>query len=210
MPGKLSYALTFLFCATSVTTIWGQTITNRVVLARMAKDIQDRKTAEFARALDLAKQKGWFVRKNTAKGGVIALVGIDELGNPKYVSTFNNTIAAATTRANQLWPGGSSGLNLSGSSAAVKGKLAIWDGGHALTTHVELVGRIIVKDNSALSDHATHTSGTLIATGINPIAKGMAFGAQELISYDFDNDESTMPVEAPNLVVSNHSYGFVR
>jgi len=209
MPGKLSYVLTFLLCAISVTTSLGQTTTNKVVLAKMAKDIKDRKTTEFARALDLAKQKGWFIRKITAKGGVIALVGVDELGNPKYVSTFNNIIAAATTRANQLWPGGSSGLNLSGSSDAVLGKLAIWDGGHALTTHVELTGRINVRDNSPLSDHATHTSGTLIAKGINPIAKGMAFGAQQLISYDFDNDESTMPTEAPNLVVSNHSYGFV-
>ena len=164
---------------------------------------------EYARALQLAKQNGWFIRKNTVRGGVIALVGVDELGNPKYVATCDNLIAAATTRANQLWPGGSSGLNLSGSSASVKGKMGIWDGGHALITHVELTGRVLVKDNSALSDHATHTTGTLIATGINPIAKGMAFQTQQLISYDFDNDLSTMATEAPSLIISNHSYGFL-
>jgi hypothetical protein len=140
---------------------------------------------------------------------LIKLVGIDALGNPKYVSTFDNIIAAATTKANQLWPGGSSGLNLSGSSAAVKGKLAIWDGGHPLTSTCGAnVGRITLGDVADVEGHPTHTTGTLIATGINPIAKGMAFGAQQLLAYDFSNDESEMAQESPNLLLSNHSYGY--
>src|ERR1700722_1223874 len=209
MPGKLRYLLAFLFSATSVTALLAQTKTNNTELTRMSNEFRIKQFNEYARALQIAKQKGWFVRKNTVRGGVVALVGVDELGNPKYVGTVDNLIAAATTRANQLWPGGSSGLGLSGSSASVKGKIGIWDGGHALTTHVELVGRILVKDNSALSDHATHTTGTLIATGINPIAKGMAFQTQQLISYDFDNDLTTMAAEASSLIISNHSYGFL-
>jgi len=209
MPGKLRYLLAFLFSAISVTGLLAQTKTNSTELIRMTNEFRIKQFNEYARALKTAKQLGWFVRKNTLRGGVVALVGVDELGNPKYVGTFDNIIAAATTRANQLWPGGSSGLNLSGSSPSVKGKMGIWDGGHALTTHVELTGRILVKDNSGLSDHATHTTGTLIATGINPIAKGMAFQTQQLISYDFDNDLTTMAAEAPGLVVSNHSYGFL-
>jgi hypothetical protein len=209
MPGKLRYALAFLFSATSFTALFAQTKTNDIVLKRMAGEIQIKRLSEYARALQIAKEKGWFIRKTTTRGGVIELIGVDVLGNPKYVGTFDNIISAATTKANQLWPGGSSGLGLSGSSIALKGKLGIWDGGHALTTHVELTGRILVKDNSDLSDHATHTTGTLIATGINPVAKGMAFQAPQVISYDFDNDVSTMPLEAPNLLLSNHSYGFL-
>src|SRR5579862_3745244 len=209
MPGKLRYLLAFLFSAISVTGLLAQTKTNSTELIRMTNELRIKQFNEYARALQIAKQKGWFVRKNTLRGGVVALIGVDKGGNPKYVGTFDNIIAAATTGTNQLWPGGSSGLGLSGNSPAVKGKMAIWDGGHALTTHVELVGRISVKDNGAVSEHATHTTGTLIATGINPVAKGMAFQDQQLIAYDFDNDETTMAAEAPSLVVSNHSYGFL-
>ncbi len=48
---------------------------------------------------------------------------------PLYVATNDNIISAATIGTNQLWPGGSTGLNLSGSTPALKGKIAIWDGG---------------------------------------------------------------------------------
>jgi hypothetical protein len=192
----------------STLAVKAQVVVNKTVLNNMSRDILVREKNNYNKAAQLAVQKGWFLRKVTSKGKVITLVGIDHFGNPRYLATFNNTIAAATTRANQLWPGGSSGLNLSGSSDAVKGKLAIWDGGHPLTTHVELVGRVLVKDSSALDNHATHTSGTLIATGVNPVAKGMAFGAQQLISYDYNNDQSEMSQEASNLLLSNHSYGY--
>jgi hypothetical protein len=210
MPGKFNYVLAFLLSSISTTTLIAQTKTNTAVLKQMSGDIQTKRFMELTKALLLARQNGWPIRKSTVRGGVIALIGVDGLGNPKYISTYDNTIAAATTGTNQLWPGGSSGLNLTGSAPSVAGKLGIWDGGSPLTTHVELVGRIVLKDNYPLSDHATHTSGTLIATGINPIAKGMAFQAPQLIDYDFDNDESTMPVQAPNLLVSNHSYGFLQ
>jgi hypothetical protein len=138
------------------------------------------------------------------------LTGTDVFGLPIYIGTNNNTIAAATTRANQLWPGGSTGLNLSGNSAALKDKLGIWDDGRILSTHVELTGRVTQKDNpSSTDDHSTHVSGTMIASGVNPIAKGMAYGALGLIAYDFFNHVSEMFTEAGNLLISNHSYGTI-
>jgi len=201
--------LWFLFLSMGFTMgVSAQISTNNFILNKMSIDIRVKEQNNYKNALQLAAQKGWFVKKITASGKVLMLTGVDYFGNPKYLTTFNNTTSAATTKTNQLWPGGSSGLNLSGSSAAVKGKLAIWDGGHPLLTHVELTGRIFVKDSSTESDHATHTSGTLIASGVNSIAKGMAFGAQQLISYDFNNDQSEMSKEASNLLLSNHSYGF--
>lgn len=205
----MNRSLLFLFLLTSFAMrVEAQISTNNNVLNKMSADIRIKEQNNYNKALQLAAQNGWIVRKTTASGKVILLTGLDNFGNPKYLATFNNTIAAATTKTNQLWPGGSSGLNLSGSSAAVKGKLAIWDGGHPLTTHVELAGRVLVKDSSTESDHATHTSGTLIASGVNPVAKGMAYGAQQLISYDFDNDQAEMSKEASNLLLSNHSYGY--
>jgi len=127
---------------------------------------------------------------------------VDDLGFPLYYITNNNTIAAATTRANQLWPGGSSGLNLSGSSANMKNKLGIWDGAAVLGTHVELAGRVTQKDNpSSTADHSTHVTGTMMASGVNPAAKGMAFGLQGIIAYDFTNDAAEMASEAAGLLL---------
>ncbi len=201
--------LTFTICLSAIS----QTTTNIKVLQTFAQQHRIKEDLAYAHAVTMATIKGWPIRTVGKNGSVMALQYIDELGNPVYAVTFNNTIAAATTRANQLWPGGSSGLNLSGSSNAVKGKMGTWDGGLILRTHVEFAaGRILQKDSAVsglvLDDHATHTTGTMIASGVNPIAKGMAFGLQQLIAYyGLGNDVSTMTTEAPNLILSNHSYG---
>ena len=156
----------------------------------------------------LAKQRGWPLFINGKHGNRAVLYGLSAKGMPLYVSTNDNIISAATIGTTQLWPGGSTGLNLSGSTAALKGKIAIWDGGRVFGTHQELVGRVVQKDNPpALNDHSTHVSGTLIATGVNPVAKGMSFGAQQLQAYDFNNHLTEMYAAAPNLLISNHSYG---
>jgi hypothetical protein len=156
----------------------------------------------------LARQHAWPLTITIRGGNRAVLYGISAKGMPLYVATNDNIISAATIGTNQLWPGGSTGLNLSGSNAALKGKIAIWDGGRVLATHQELVGRVIQKDNPPeLNDHSTHVSGTLIAAGVNPVAKGMSFGAQQLQAYDFTNHLTEMYAAAPNLLISNHSYG---
>ncbi|MFX9740601.1 hypothetical protein ABTP03_19585, partial [Acinetobacter baumannii] len=59
-------------------------------------------------------------------------------------------------------------------------------------------------------NHATHVTGTLIASGVNPIAKGMAYGIPNIIAYEYQNDFSEMTAEAANgLLLSNHSYGLI-
>lgn len=193
--------------------IVAQTIQQKKILGAMSLEMADKNVATYNRTIDIAKQKNWPLTITLKNGNKSVLKAIDNFGLPLYLTTFNNTIAAATTSANQLWPGGSSGLNLSGSSNAVKNKLAIWDGGGVLTTHVELTGRVLQKDASTAIDHATHVAGTMIASGVNPIAKGMAYGLQQLIAYDaFQNYTngflSQMTSEAANgLLLSNHSYG---
>jgi hypothetical protein len=185
-----------------------QVITNISALRELSAraDIQHREMRD--RLNRLAKQNGWPLTKNLKNGGQALLVGLSQRGFPLYVATNNNIISAATIGTSQLWPGGSTGLNLSGSTAALKSKIAIWDGGRVLATHLELTGRVVQKDNpSALSDHSTHVSGTMIAAGVNPVARGMSFGAQQLLAYDFDNDVSEMSGAAAGLLISNHSYG---
>ena len=136
----------------------------------------------------------------------IFLTRLDVNGFPIYTSTENNLISSKTTHTNKLWQ---SSLNLSGSSTNMKGKLAIWDGGIAMNTHVELNGRIINKDASSQINHSTHVAGTMIAKGINSNAKGMAFGVEELNSYDFNSHLTEMTGAASNLLISNHSYGVI-
>jgi hypothetical protein len=202
--------LLYLVLATFINAM-SQEFNNKQLSEQAAKNYFKLETDNYYKAVSLAKTKGWPITMENKNGSVAKLVGVDLFGLPQYVTTFNNTIAAATISTSALWPGGSAGLSLSGSSANVKGKIAVWDGGSPLPTHVELNGKITWKDANAQSviDHATHTSGTMVATGVNPVAKGMAFGAQQLIAYDFNNHISEIMNEAPNLLVSNHSYGTI-
>lgn len=203
----LMLSLSFISLALSAT---AQVTTNAKVLKEKATELKSAEDADYQKTLKLAKEKGWDLVLTGRRGAKAYLVGTFEDGSPKYYTVYNNTIAAATTRANQLWAGGASGLNLSGSSANMKDKLAVWDGGKVLSTHVELSGRVNQVDGaSTLSDHATHVTGTMIASGVNPIAKGMAYGLQRILAYDFNSDVSEMTSAAANLVLSNHSYGII-
>ena len=158
----------------------------------------------------LVIRNNWEKQKFTKNPNqIIYLTGVDPNGFPIYTSTDNNAIAAATTRTKQLWQNNNLGISLSGSSANMKGKLGIWDGGIAMNNHIEIDGRIINKDASSTINHTTHVAGTMIAKGVNPNAKGMAFAAEELQSYDFNNHISEMASAAGNLLISNHSYGVV-
>ncbi len=162
-----------------------------------------------AQLLTLAQQNNWPLRQIFDDGSVMILSGVSETGQPLYDITMTNSGAALTTRTNALYEGGGLDLNLTGGSVAMKDRLGIWDGGKVLDTHSELNGRITQVDNAtAVDGHATHVSGTLIATGINPRAKGMANGAT-LLAHDFNNDAPEMINAAPDLLVSNHSYGLV-
>jgi hypothetical protein len=191
-------------------TLLAQTKTQTELLLRTARDHREKEAKNFQRALVLAKEKNWPLSFKTPGNNIAFLTGVDSQGYPIYTSTENNSDAAATVGANQLYAGGSLGISLSGSSANMKGKMGIWDGGRVMESHTELIGRVTQKDGvSTFSDHATHVAGTMIASGVNPLAKGMAFGMQELLAYDFSNDVSEMFGEASNLYLSNHSYGSI-
>ena len=199
-----------LVCLTGIA--FGQQTLVNDVKKRELEDFSARLTtlyqASHTRALALAPTHNWFVRRQIKNGGIITLQGVNKLGFPIYLRTDNNIIAAATTGTNLVQPGGSLNLNLSGSSTALNGKLAIWDGGSVYAAHQEFAGKTItIHDNSGIIDHATHVSGTMLAKGVYAPAKGMAFNASTLQSYDFDNDVAEMTKAASGLLLSNHSYG---
>lgn len=179
-------------------------------LNKLTSQSHQKFNAARKKALVLAKKNGWRIKTYTRDGGVISLQGVNSLGFPVYLKTDNNTTAAATTQTNAVNPGGAAGLNLSGSSTLLNNKLAIWDGGSVFRTHQEFAGKTITLHDSSSSviDHATHVSGTMIAKGVYGPAKGMAFNANTLQSYDFDNDVAEMSAAATGgLLLSNHSYG---
>lgn len=215
--GKNSYSLpviyslsALLFILVFCAPVRAQVVTNQAALRQVSIEAAQKEKAMAQQLLTLSRQKGWPMTIKGRSGRIAVLRGVDIKGNPLYIATCDNIISAATIGTNQLWPGGNTGLSLNGSSASVKGKIAEWDEAKPRPTHVELTGRVTQKDNaSSISDHSTHVAGTMIATGVNPLAKGMAFATQQLLAYDFNNDNSEMSGVAASLLVSNHSYGSI-
>ena len=160
-------------------------------------------------ALLLASKKGWKTSYTDDNGSYHELIRISKEGKPLYYRTFN-VAAAASTRTNFLHNNGGLGLNIEGQEMTAH----VWDGGVARATHQEYVGdggesRFSVGDGSAvLNFHAAHVTGTVISSGVDPLAKGMAPKASA-IGYDWNNDESEVTTAAANgMLISNHSYGF--
>jgi len=159
-------------------------------------------------AISFAKSHNWVISRKNKRGGIQVLQGINKRGFPIYFTTDDNVISAATTNTNTVQPGGSLGLNLSGSSTFLNNRIAVWDGGAVYRFHQEFSGKTItIADTSSVIDHATHVAGTMMAKGVYPPVKGMAFNASTLLSYDFNNDVAEMSKVASTLLISNHSYG---
>ncbi len=197
----------FLLFIHSAIFINAQVNTNIEVLKRMARIEGEKNQQNLQLTFQKAKKFGWPLQlEDPRTHAVSVLKGIDCFGFPIYISTAGN-ISAATISTDKVW----SKYAVSGSSNNMLQKLAIWDGGTVRKTHIELTGRILQKDSAfsihSADDHATHTTGTMIATGINSAVKGMSYGTQKLVVYDFMNDFAEVSSEASGLLLSNHSYG---
>ena len=115
-------------------------------LNKLSKLYAAKEKKDIINLQQIAKQKGWaLILKDDNQNAVAWLTSIDSKGFPVYTTINNNIIAAATTHTNQLWQGGATGFNLSGSSFNIKGKIAMWDGGYPSNNHIELNGKIINK-----------------------------------------------------------------
>ena len=185
--------------------LYGSSQQQKIKNLSQAIDLQAKIDQE--KTLNLAKKNNWPLRQAFSDGSVMILSGVSQTGQPLYDITYSNAVASLTTQTSALYDGGGLGLNLTGNTPAMREKLAIWDGGRVLATHAELNGRIRQMDNPTATDgHATHVSGTMLGTGTNPRARGMATQAT-MLAYDFGNDLSEMATVATNILVSNHSYG---
>ena len=156
-----------------------------------------------------AKEKNVPYRFESKEGKIMQLAAIDGSGNPIYLITDNEK-AAITSGVNLLQFGAASGYDLSGKDI----KILEWDGGRVRASHKELIGKIITGADKGtvtqdLSDHSTHVAGTILATGINKAAKGMAPDSK-IVSYDFSSNfvEINDALAKQEGILSTHSYGY--
>ena len=172
-----------------------------------------------------AKQKNadWLIEKHKADSIANALVIpvayiendirvviLQRLGynnKPVYYAT-DNINAAAIISVDQLWTNDNDYPSLSGEAVEIN----VWDGGSVLSTHQELQNgpgpRVVMRDTDLpVSNHSTHIAGTMIATGIDADARGMA-GNAIIKAWDLNDDIAEIASSAADgIVLSNHSYG---
>lgn len=125
----------------------------------------------------------------------------------------NGTVDAGVIGVNKIWIGGSSAGSLNGgglSGAAAGSVIGDWEANVPYDNHLEFggVGRIQDPYGWGFTDnHATSVAGVLAATGVQPLAKGMAYTAT-VWGHNWNSvqgDISVLPLSA--MRVSNHSYG---
>ena len=158
-----------------------------------------------ARISEFARKTSTPIFLNTTEGRHLLMVDVVD-GIPIYISTLNSE-AAITTGVAQIQSGGMTGLDLEGEGMLI----GVWDEG-SVKDHIELGARVISKEVDNEVTHATHVTGTIIASGVNPSAKGMAPKAS-VTNWYFNNDLAEMTALAKpdehSLLLSNHSYGTV-
>lgn len=188
---------------------WIQERSNTTKLQELSQTLRKQEMQAKKEAYALAKKKRLPIFRTFADGRIAELQYFEK-DVPIYFVTSSNLNAAATTKASDLWTGGSLGLNLNGQGMIV----GEWDGGAVRSTHQEFGARVIQQDGAAFAingntSHATHVAGTLIASGVQSNAKGMAHQAT-LWANDWNSDLSEATMQATNgLLVSNHSYGYL-
>lgn len=177
-------------------------------LTQLSKTYSSKYQKQRAEAHKLAKERN-IPTRIVSKNTVMELMEFSPNGVPLYYTTHND-IAAQTISTDRL----RTELNLTGAGQT----LGIWDGGAVRNTHQEFVrangtSRVTLSNpalpggQNPFSFHATHVAGTMIASGVNASARGMAPAAL-LDSYDWVNDIAEMTAAARNgMLVSNHSYG---
>ncbi|MBA4250214.1 MAG: hypothetical protein C0425_01565, partial [Chlorobiaceae bacterium] len=180
----------------------GQTDQQRNWLENFSQRITEEYRLKKLHADSLAKVMNIPIRREFEDGRIMELQWFEN-GLPVYFITDDNVVSARTMSTHLVWPG--LGLfNLSGRGQLV----GVWDGGAARVTHQEFGGRVIVRDGTtSVSQHATHVIGTVCASGVNPLARGMADSVR-VDSYSWASDLPEITNAAiNNLRVSNHSYG---
>ena len=169
---------------------------------RQAQEAERNAGLERARELGLAVPAGAWV-DGVTPGGVPRIIGLDNAN-----AAISTAVTAARNRSEYA--------SLTGSGMVI----GEWDGGTPRTTHQEYGSRLVLKqaglDTGVNHFHATFVAGTLVGSGVDSAAAGMAPGAT-LWYWNSDYALSEMTgvaaklaseaVASTRLMISNHSYG---
>ncbi len=190
--------------------------TNLAKLNQLQTDFSEKAALDKKKAIQMAQRNGWQTKIQVKDKSYSELQKVVTVGNEDYAIyyTTENVDAARSTRTNHLNSGGSLGLNLDGQNMTAH----VWDGGHARASHQEYDGpggnnRVTIRDAASeggtqLNFHAAHVTGTVMASGVQANAKGMAPHAK-VDGYMWNNDAAEATTAAANgMLISNHSYGF--
>jgi hypothetical protein len=179
--------------------------TRKAKLESLSKSLIVRDAKARQHAAEFARRSGVPMRRVLPGGRILELQRISADDRPLYYIT-NNIDAADTISTDEVWPGGSAGLDLDGSGLTI----GEWDGGAVFPDHPDFAGRLLQVDGAtSVSGHSTHVAGTLAGAGdwLYPDSRGMAYAAQ-LNAWDWNSDSAEMALAASGgLLVSNHSYG---
>jgi hypothetical protein len=179
-------------------------VSDQEALQQLYQQFRTKEIQDSILAAQLESQGKARVFEITDEKSVIGLVGFTATGFPIFYSTDNQN-ASATVGTNLVVAGATNGYGLTGNGMVI----GEWDGGEVRGTHQELTGRVTQVDSpSSQSDHSTHVAGTMIASGVDASAKGMATAAT-ISAHDFYSDDSEMTTFAGTGIISNHSYGTI-
>jgi len=186
--------------------LYAQTKTNVAELQKLAKEYNADYEAAMERVKAYTEANNVPANVTSKDGSYIEMIDVVD-GSPVY-RIFNSHGAAITTRANELWPGGSTGINISGAGYDKAGQ---WDAGLVRTSHQEFTdqgpSRVTNMEGGSTHFHATNVAGVTISAGVKNAAKGSAYGAK-LKAWNSANDKAEMAnAAAGGLEISNHSYG---
>ena len=178
-------------------------LTNVSKVMSLATEFSKEHKLTQSQLLSKAQKNGWAITEKLPNGNIAQLQDVGADGTPLYYTSFSDVVSKST-RANALQDNGDLDLGLNGEGMLV----GVWDGGSALLNHQEFGSRVSVADEADTVDkHATMVMGTLIASGVNQKATGVAYKATA-ISSDWSKDKAEVAAAAANgLLVSNHSYG---
>ena len=191
------------------------TAANRTQLQSFQKTLQSRHVASEIRVKDYLKKNPLLKRSFVKDGSLYYLERIDEDGYLVYINTKSNVESGALIKADQLYTGGSIGVNITGQNMVA----GVWDGGQVRATHELLAGKVAMQpdqpldgtaDNHAGNNHQTHVTGTMVGKDIanQRSARGIAYEATAQ-NYDWSDDKTEMAAFAANgFLISNHSYGY--
>ncbi|NNE27869.1 MAG: S8 family serine peptidase [Saprospiraceae bacterium] len=176
---------------------------NTEALLKLKKIEQQKHLQKEQRVQQYLKQKKLISRSFTQNGSDYSIIDVQN-NKPVYYIT-HNAEAAFSVGINDLRPGGQFGLDLAGENA----RIGVWDRGLPLASHQEFQGRLLNSDAaSEFSDHSTHVTGTIMAGGVVPAARGMCYrGSGRAFDWFQDTEEMIDEVLMNDMLISNHSYG---